>query len=379
MAGEPDLEPTTWHACATRSSSAGLMVSDTFPRAPEDVSTDWLSGIVGAPVGSFDMEQIAIGVGLLGRLYRLTLTGEGTPSSIVAKFPTLDEGARANVVEPLRFYEKEVRFYQEAAQAIPVATPRLYFAGFDPASGDFALVFEDCGGWRMHDQVAGCSVDDATTAVDAMVALHSFSWDGPRLADYPWLPSYADPPFPQVIAGMYRQAWPRALELVGDRMTDRIRDFGDRYEGLVQWFMDEATVRPHTFCHGDFRLDNLFFGTAPRHAAVTILDWQICFRGRGGFDLAYFVSQSLTAEDRRANEDRLIDRYAKGLAARGIDYPREELVRDYKRTVAYCFIYPIVATGQIEVTSERQLQLLQEMLDRSITAIEDTGALDILP
>lgn len=354
-------------------------MTDTFPHAPEDVSAAWLSEIIGAPVASFDREQIAIGIGLLGRLYRLTLTGKGTPSSVVVKFPTLDEGARANVVEPLRFYEKEVRFYQEAAPAVPVATPRVYFAGFDPASGDFALVFEDCGGRRMEDQVAGCTVDDAATAVDAMVDLHSFSWDGPRLADYPWLPAYANPPFPQVLAGMYKQAWPRALELLGDRMTDHIRDFGDRYAGLVPWFMEEATVPPHTFCHGDFRLDNLFFGTTPQHAPVTLVDWQICFRGRGGYDLAYFLSQSLTAEDRRAHEDRLIDRYAEGLAARGISYPRGELVRDYTRTVAYCFIYPIVATGQIEVISERQLQLLQGLLDRSIAAIEDTGALDILP
>jgi thiamine kinase-like enzyme len=141
----------------------------------------------------------------------------------------------------------------------------------------------------------------------------------------------------------------------------------------------ELTAPQQTFCHGDFRLDNLFFGTTDQHASVTIIDWQLCFRGRGGFDLAYFLSQSLIAEDRRASEDRLIDRYAKGLAARGIDYPREELVRDYKRTVAHCFIYPVVVAGQIEGTSERQRALADGMLSRSITAIEDTGALDILP
>jgi hypothetical protein len=353
-------------------------VSDSFPHAPEEITAEWLSDIVAAPVSSFSMEQIAVGIGLLGRVYRLTLTGRGTPSSLVVKFPTLDKGARVNVCEPLRFYEKEVRFYQEAANALPVATPRVYLAGFDPTSGDFSLILEDCRG-RMNDQLVGCSVDDAATAVDAMVALHSFSWDDPRLADYPWLPSYADPPFPQVIAAMYKQAWPRALELVGDRIADHIRDFGDRYDELVPWFMDEATAPPHTFCHGDFRLDNLFFGTPPRLAPITIIDWQICFRGRGGYDLAYFLSQSLTTEDRRAHEDRLIDRYARGLAARGIDYPRDELVRDYTRTVAYCFVYPVVAAGQIEVTNERQLQLLRGMLARSITAIEDTGALDILP
>lgn len=356
------------------------MTDTAFPRGPDDITTDWLSDTVGAAVSSFEVEQIGIGVGLLGRLYRLKLSGDDTlPASVIAKFPTLDETARMNVIEPLRFYEKEVRFYQQASEEFPVATPLAYFAEFDPATGDFALLLEDLCEGRMADQVSGCHVTDAETAVDAMTALHAHSWDGKRFDEMPWLPSYSDPPFPQVITGMYKQAWPRALELVGDRLTEEIRDFGDRYEGLVQWFMDELTHEPLAFCHGDFRLDNLFFGARDGKPPVTIVDWQICFRGRAGYDLGYFVSQSLTAEDRRACEEGLINRYVKGLADRGVDYPREELVKDYKRTVAYCFIYPIVSAGQIEVTNERHLQLLNGMLDRAVEAIVDVGALELLP
>ncbi len=354
----------------------------TFPRNPEDIATDWLSERVGGNVSSFSSEQIGIGVGLLGRLFRLTLSGdEGIPATVIAKFPTLDEGARMNVVEPLRFYEKEVAFYRQDPDTIPVATPTAYGAEFDPATGDFVLLFEDCGGRRMADQIAGCSIADAETAVDAMVALHASSWNGSRFADMPWLPSYADPPFPQVIAGMYKQAWPQALERAGDRMPEHIRDFGERFEGLVPWFVDQTSAQPpQTLCHGDFRLDNLFFRAEPEHAPVTIVDWQICFRGRGGYDVGYFISQSLTPEDRRAGEKRLLDRYAEGLSARGVDYPREELVKDYKLTTAWCFIYPVVSIGQIEVVNERQLELIiHAFLDRSISAIEDTGALELIP
>jgi aminoglycoside phosphotransferase (APT) family kinase protein len=351
----------------------------TFPRVPEDLATDWLSDRVGGTISSFEVEQIGIGVGILGRLYRLTLSGDNVPASVIAKFPTLDEGARMNVVEPLRFYEKEVNFYKQDPDTIPVATPEVFAAEFDPATGDFVLLLEDCGGRRMEDQITGCATGDAEAAIDALVDLHASSWNGSRFADLPWLPSYSDPPFPQVIAGMYKQAWPRALEVVGDRMPPHIRDFGERYEGIVQWFMDELSHEPLTFCHGDFRLDNLFFGTKPEHAPVTVVDWQICFRGRGGYDVAYFISQSLTAEARRACEDGLLDRYVQGLAARGIDYPRDELVKDYKRTTAYCFIYPIVSAGQIEVTNERMRELINGILDRAVVAIEDAGALEVLP
>jgi hypothetical protein len=67
--------------------------------------------------------------------------------------------------------------------------------------------------------------------------LHSFSWDGSRFADYHWLPTYTEPPLPQVFAAMYKQSWPRVVELLGDRLPDHIRDFGEGYEGLVPWFM----------------------------------------------------------------------------------------------------------------------------------------------
>jgi hypothetical protein len=86
--------------------------------------------------------------------------------------------------------------------------------------------------------------------VDTKVELHSMYADGSRLADLPWPTSYAEPPFPQVLALTFEHAWPRCLDLLGDRIDDHIRDLGDRFEGLVQWFMDEAAAPPHAFCHG---------------------------------------------------------------------------------------------------------------------------------
>jgi thiamine kinase-like enzyme len=182
-----------------------------------------------------------------------------------------------------------------------------------------------------------------------------------------------------VLAAMFKQAWPRALEVFGDHLSPTHFEFGERFVDLVPWFMEDATKPPMTFCHGDYRLDNLFFGTKPEHAPVTIVDWQICFQGRGGYDLGYFVSQSLAADDRRPNEQALIDRYRNGLKSRGIDYPRDELMRDYRRTIAWCFIYPVVSAGQIELTNERMRQLILGILDRAVQAIDDTGALDVLP
>jgi aminoglycoside/choline kinase family phosphotransferase len=71
-------------------------------------------------------------------------------------------------------------------------------------------------------------------------------------------------------------------------------------------------------CHGDFRLDNLFFANGAGHAPLTVLDWQISFKGNGAYDLAYFISQSLNTDDRRSAEKALIDRYVAVLADNGV-------------------------------------------------------------
>jgi aminoglycoside phosphotransferase (APT) family kinase protein len=356
------------------------------PFRPEDVTAEWLATCLGTDVRSFEMQQIGVGVGLLGRLYRVTMdTGNGAASA-VAKFPTLDDGARANVVVPLRFYEKEVNYYRELGPTSVIPTAKAYAAEFDEATGDFVLLLEDFGNRRMEDQIAGCPVPDAEAAVDALARFHAVdalarfhaaSWDE---ADLPsWLPAYADPPYPQVIEGMYRQAWPRAVEIFGDHLSPEFTAFGERYPNLVGWFMESLSTGTRAMCHGDYRLDNLFFGTEPSQPRVAAVDWQICFRGVPAYDLAYFVSQSLRTDDRRRHEQALKERYRAVLAESEIDYPLEQLERDYAITVAYCFIYAVVSAGQIDMTNERMRELILGILDRAVVAIEDSKGLDLLP
>lgn len=349
-----------------------------FPHQPEDITADWLSTVLGGSVASFALEQIGVGVGLLGRLYRITLTGDGVPASVVAKFPTLDEGARANVTTPLGFYSNEVSFYNEGAALTPIGTPIAYAAEFDEPTGDFVLVLEDVADRRCEDQTVGCSIASAEIAIDALAKVHARWWNS-DFAELPWIKSYVAPPYPQIIAATFAQSWPVALEVVGDRLPAPLRTFGDRFPDLVPWFLEEASQPPLTLCHGDYRLDNLFFATNDAQPPVTALDWQICFRGNPGYDLGYFISQSLAAETRRTVEADLIDRYARDVVAAGVDLDRTKLDDAYARTVAYCFIYPIAACGQIEVTSPRMVELVEGMVDRSVAAIEDSDALALLP
>lgn len=91
------------------------------------------------------------------------------------------------------------------------------------------------------------------------------------------------------------------------------------------------------------------------------------------------LTQSLTPETRRDVEDELITRYSRRLAEHGIDYPSAELRRDYRLTTAWCFIYPVMASGRIEIVNERNMELARTMLSRSVAAIEDHDCLSLRP
>jgi hypothetical protein len=351
-----------------------------FPVEPGAVTPGWLSQVLGAKVRECRLEQIGIGVGLLGRLYRAHLDGDSdVPSSVVIKFPTLDPVARSAICENLELYLTEVRFYQEIGLANPLRPARPYFAAFDELSHDFVLVLEDVGGLRLADQTIGCNAKDAETVIDAIARQHAHWWESAHFATLPWLKTYRDPPFPKVLAANFESAWPRFLEGVGADVSPALRTFGERFPSLIPWFLDELVRPPLTLLHGDLRLDQLFFATGLDDPPVTALDWQLTAKGRGAYDVGYFLSQSLATDVRRGCEAELLKRYCGRLAERGIAYPAAELQRDYRITVAWCFIYPVLGAGQLDVANQRQLDLLRTVFERSATAIDDNDALALRP
>lgn len=351
-----------------------------FPVDPQYVTATWLSEVLGADVRECQLEQIGIGIGLLGRLYRAHLDGApDLPRSVVVKLPLVAGEVRSAVCENLEFYRRETRFYQDIGLANPLPPARPYFAAFDETTHDFVLVLEDLGRLRLADQVAGCTAGEAETVIDAIAGHHAYWWDSRRFAALPWLKTFDTPAFRAALAGNFEAAWPRVLEGVGADLSPALRVFGERFPALIPWFWQEITRPPHTFLHGDLRLDQLFFAVEAGDPPVTALDWQVSAKGRGAYDVAYFLSQSLATETRRGCESQLIERYAAGLAEHGIDYPRDELRRDYRLTTAWCFAYPVIAAGRIDLANERQLRLMRTILTNAAQAIEDHDALSLRP
>ena len=354
-----------------------------IPLALSDLTPAWLTaalrdgGHLGdASVVSARVEAIGQGVGVLCQLARIALDYDrpvpGAPARVVAKLPTADPQTRG-MVSLFRFYEREVRFYRELAPALALATPRCWASAWDAESGDFALLLDDLGD-RVGDQLAGCSAAEAALVVDQLSGLHAAWWGSPRLAELPWLPP-VDSEVNRMGLGLYPQAWASFLDRFGGAVSPVARAYGERLGDRVLPLLDEIAGGPQTVCHGDVRLDNLFFGAR----SLTFIDWQIAGRAVGTYDVAYFLSQSLAPDVRRGCERDLLARYHAALVAGGVrGYDFAQCEADSRRAVVFCFVYPVMAGGLGDLGNARGRALATAMAERSAAALSDWNAGELL-
>ncbi len=209
-----------------------------------------------------------------------------------------------------------------------------------------------------------------------MVALadhHAASWDEAGLGAHPWLRRMDDPSLVTPVADAFTATWPAVRDRAGDRLPPAVLELGDRFPRLLPGLVAELAAAPRTLSHGDCRLDNMFFGPDDR---VTLCDWQLADRSRGARDLAYFLSQSLTPEDRAKFEGPLIECYLDRLAGHGIHYAHDQAWHDYRVATLFAFVYPVVAGAGLDL-DERSDRLTEVILDRCVAALVDLGCADL--
>ncbi len=356
-----------------------------FPTALQDITPAWLTeavqsaGVSDGRVVGFDAEQIGAGVGIMGLLYRLHLryaNGVGGPSTLVVKVPSPHEGTR-HVAKTFRFYEKEVKFYRDLAHHTPLGTTPVVRGEWDENSDDFVLLMHDVVGRTVYDQTVGCPPDVAEVAVRALARHHAAFAESP-LFDQPehaWLPFGADAPIPEGVAQGVAEAWDPFVERFAADIPDDLLAIGQAFPANARSLLEQPDGHPTTLAHGDYRLDNLFFGADD---SVLALDWQIAAKAPCGYDLAYFITQSMTTEDRRAHEDKLIAAYLEELAAAGLEHDPDRLMLEYRRTTMFCIAYPIQGGGTAELVNDRAYELMRDMANRALQAIRDHDATEFL-
>ncbi len=357
------------------------------PGGLQDITPCWLtkalngSGrLAGASVTGFSVEAIAEGKGFMSRLFRLKLgynsNSAELPQTVIVKLPSADSLLRT-VFDRLGQNRREVRFYRELASNVLLQTPRGYYCGIDPANGNTALMLEDMSYARQGDSVAGCSLDEARRCMGQLARFQAAWWNSPLLDRHDWM-SLKDAEA-IVYQEMYSGAWESLVQKAGDGMPRNLRLLGDRLAPEVPKIKSQLSRPPITIVHGDFRLDNCFFPPSGDRHSVTVIDWEFCGRSRGAYDVATFISETFSPEQRKKEELGLLHEYHSILENNGVrGYPFDECLHDYRLSMLEIFVFWIITGGYCDYEDERAKGYLRNTLERLDAAISDLASTETL-
>jgi aminoglycoside phosphotransferase (APT) family kinase protein len=343
----------------------------TVPEGVDGLTAAWLTEALGATVVAVQAEQIAQDTGFSSLLYRLHLTGDGVPPTLIAKLPAQSEARGA--MEMLGGYRRELAFYQEVAGRAPMQTPRVYTARMVAGTADFVLLLEDLRHWDNADHLAGLSMNRARVCIDALAGLHAWSTGCADVSVLQQFPSIDTPLTRDLLVPAFGPGWQVYLEKSSASVPPAVAIFAEQFAEHAGEALTALTDRS-MLLHGDIRADNLFFDGDH----LKVVDFQFASRGAGAADVAYLVSQGLPTEVRRGHDEVLVREYLERLAEHGLsDYSFEEAWRHYQFAVAYLMVLPVITLNGREALPERSRALCLTLTDRAVATIGDIGALEV--
>ncbi len=351
-----------------------------YPVTPEAVTAQWLAERLGREVTDLVVTPFGEGSGIIGQVTRARFTSRGAADSVIIKFPSAAPENRG-VAMHYNMYGREVDFYRDYASAIPVRVPKAWAVEFEPASHDFVLVLEDLQGFRLGDQVEGASLADARVAVAAIAQMHAATWR----VDLPGLRSHNHPSQVDGMIAGFELGWPVVLDKFAALVPAVAADIGGALPKHVARLLREMSSGPQSLVHADMRLDNMFFALETEASnldaatPIALIDWQSVCSSCGEQDLAYFLTQSLPPEMLRAEGAGLIELYYATLCAAGVsNYSLADCQQRYRTSALYLMCYAVVISGTLDLGNERGQALGAALLGRSLTALADLNAFELL-
>lgn len=381
-----------------------------IPQSPDELHATWFTEAIGANHGGATVtdvqpERIGAGIGFVGDLYRCHLTWDDhrpeLPKSVVAKVPSSVHSNRA-LGEGLMAYEREIKMYRDHADRLGFPMPALVHAEMDPnpapwaaevvrwlldtlplrgvrwmtdrllsipesAMRRFLLVMEDIDDARPAQQFEGGTLDDAYPALELLAEFHARQWMNTELVESEKLiwPLSRNPKVFQASYLRYRDDFENRFgDLVGPAMLahlDRIQaELPERTQALVE--------PPWTLLHGDYRLDNILYRP---DGSLVVLDYQLVLWGRGGWDVAYFITTALDPSHRDA-EESLLRAYHDALVGHGVaNYSWDRLITDV-RTSKDLLAHRMIGTGDIIDTQVegRDASFIDQIVQRTMGWVE---------
>ena len=343
-----------------------LYSTDTFPNAV-------VTSLCIEPIAEFTC------AGQLARLHLSFNQPKSTlPSTLVAKLHAPDEPIRAKT-RPFTPDQHEILFYQQLARETHLRTPHCYYSAINVPDGKYVRILEDLAPAKVGDQIRGSTAEETALALRAIAGFHAHWWQTEKLAGFDWLagsPTDSDSATAWVL-DQYQNAFPIFVSKAGSLLTDEVKAFGEQLpEKLTD--KSESGKPPRTLVHGDFRLENVFFGASLGKPSFAVIDWQDISRGEGVWDVAWFIGGCLqVTSERQVEERQLLKIYHETLKTNGVSgYTFDMCWEDYRLAISRYFVQAVLMVASLNPENDRENKLTRAVAERFIAAITDLHLTD---
>jgi aminoglycoside phosphotransferase (APT) family kinase protein len=323
----------------------------TIPESAADITLDWLKSALswerpGCAPTSAEVEPDFGGPSLLGRLARARLTYAAPdcgPPSVVVKFQA-------------RRYNREARIYQLFSEAQIHSVPRLY-----RAYENGTLILEDLSPAQPGSQVEGCTVQQAREVLSILAEIHGCFWGDLRI------PPMQPERFAAVIDVNMKQCWEPFVRRYGEWLGN-VAEVGTWMWRNAKTVSAHRLSEPATLFHGDVHAENLLYSDQ----GPMLIDWQLASRGLAANDVSFFLVKSLTVDQRRENEERLLRAYYTRLPERArAAYGFDRFQLDYRACVTRSILSAIMLVGPRFADRADRFELADVLATRVIAAVQD--------
>jgi hypothetical protein len=338
------------------------------PSGIDAVDPAWLTDVLGATVTAVVAEQIAQDSGFSSLLYRLHLTGDGVPETMIAKLAAQSEARGA--MELLGGYRRELAFYRDIAGRAPMDAPQVYAARMAEESADFVLLLEDLRDWDNADHLAGLSIERARLCADQLAGLHAWSVRPSNSEALQVFPSFDMPAVRDLLVPAFGPGWDIYRSHSRQPVPDAVARFAERFTERAGTALDGLTERS-MLLHGDIRADNMFFSGD----RMKVVDYQFACVGAGAADIAYLVSQGLPTEVRRGRDEELLRGYLDSLG--DVGYSFDEAWRHYRLATGFLMVLPVITLIGWDALPQRSRDLCLTLTDRAVATIAEIDALEV--
>ncbi len=360
-----------------------------IPDGPTSITASWLRQALSAGGASdlpalkeVDVEVVGAGVGLMGEVLRCRLTYENDapsgPDSVIVKLPSPHPN-NLKMSKLLQLYKREYSFYLRLAPHVPIHVAALYYGDYEEKTHRFVLVLEDMRGMETGNRIEGATERQAKVAIRAIARLHGSYWNKVDRPPVAGLHYSLHPKYRPLVQLAYLRCLVPALKNFGDHFSDDMRRLAEAYGPRIADHMADVAAQPLTFGHGDFLLDNMFFGPDGSDD-FTVIDWQVSGISSGLYDVASFMSDSVSTETRRKIERETLREYHDVLCSAGVkEFSFEACWRLYRQNMLGRLLAPIFVCGGLDLSNERGRALAENGLRKTLAAVEDLEAGEFLP